>query len=79
MKRIRFKKGRHVVGHGSYNPNDEMMFPDKLAEQLVVQDTAEYIEVSKPRKMVEKKAEVKVVETKLAFDGSNLEIDKATD
>ncbi len=79
MKRIKFKKGRHVVGHGTYEPDDEIMFSDKLAEQLVVQDTAEYIEVSKPRKMVEKKAEVKVVETKLAFDGSDLEIDKATD
>ncbi len=79
MKRIRFKKGRHVVGHGSYEPDDEIIFQDKLAAQLVAQDTAEYIEISKPKKMVEKKAEVKVVETKSAFSGSDLEIDKATD
>ena len=79
MKRIKFKKGRHVVGYGAYEPDDEIMFPDKLAEQLVVQDTAEYIEIAKPRKMVEKRAEVKVVTTKSAFTGSDLEIDKATD
>ena len=62
-KRVKFTKGRHVVGHGAFEPSDEIHFEDKLAAQLVAQDVAEYVEIAKPRRMVEKKAEVKTVKT----------------
>ncbi len=82
-KRVKFKKGRHIVGQGVYEPNDEIHFDDKLAEQLVAQDVAEYVEIAKPRKMVEKKAEVKTVEMKITRGSSNvlkdLDIEQSTD
>jgi len=71
-KRVKFTKGRHVVGHGAYEPNDEVSFEEDLAGQLVNQQVAEYVETAKPRQMVEEKAEVKTAEMKITRGSKNV-------